>query len=64
MGNFPDVTMFAELDATGESAYNDPNINIFKRIFEEECGLAKKPTKYPKKNPVSFVRDLRTMIQI
>lgn len=67
----PDVTKFAELDSTGESTYNDPKINIFKRIFEEECGLAKKASKISKEES-SFIRersenndpDLKTMEDI
>jgi hypothetical protein len=36
----PDVTKFAELDETGDSTFNDSKKNIFKYIFENECGLA------------------------
>ena len=52
----PDVTKFAEMDSTGESMYNDTKINVFKRIFEEECGLAKKSTKISKEES-SFIRE-------
>jgi len=67
----PDVTKFGQLDATGESTYNNPKINIFKSIFEEECGLAKKTNKISKEES-SFIRersenkdpDLKTMEDI
>lgn len=52
----PDVTKFAELDASGESTYTDTKINIFKRIFEDECGLAKKTNKISKEES-SFIRE-------
>jgi hypothetical protein len=52
----PDVTKFAELDSTGESTFTDSKINIFKRIFEEECGLAKKANKTSKEES-SFIRE-------
>ena len=52
----PDVTKFAELDSTGESTFTDSKINIFKRIFEEECGLAKKANKTSLEES-SFIRE-------
>jgi hypothetical protein len=52
----PDVTKFAELDSIGESTITDSEINIFKRIFEEECGLAKKANKTSKQES-SFIRE-------